>query len=170
MKATELMNSMFSDMHRAMRAEVEPLTDEQLLHRPGPNINSIAFVVWHYSRIEDDVIHSQAAGTKAIWGEERWYERLGLDVEASGMGFNDDQVGEFRPDRDQLLAYCDSVWAATPPLIEALSEADLDRPLNPERPRMTLGRSIANFALAHGFWHLGDIRFLKGMQGMRFPV
>lgn len=50
--------------------------------------------------------------------------------------------------------------------LSTLTEADLDKAPNPERPTMTLGRSLSNLVLGHAFWHLGDIRFLKGMQGM----
>lgn len=170
MKATELMVSMFTDMHRALLAEAEPLSQEQLTHRPAENVNSIAFVLWHYARIEDNLIHSQVAGVQSIWDSEKWYERFGLDAEASGMGFADEQVGDFKPAKEVLLEYCSAVWSATPPLVEALSDEDLDRAPNPDRPRMTLGRSIANFTIGHGFWHLGDVRFIKGMQGMRYAV
>lgn len=47
---------------------------------------------------------------------------------------------------------------------------DLGRALNPDCPNMTLGRSIANLVVCHGFWYLGDIRYTKSLMGMPFAL
>jgi len=35
---------------------------------------------------------------------------------------------------------------------------------DPARPKRTIDMILRNFVLAHGWWHLGEIKYLKGLQ------
>ncbi|MDP6607333.1 MAG: DinB family protein [Dehalococcoidia bacterium] len=168
MEAAQFIDSMLWDMHTGFRTEVEPLSDDQLLHQPKEGANTIAFLLWHATLFEDQQLHRLAASTEPLWESERWFERLGLEQSDLGTGFTDEQVVAFRPDRGELMAYCERIWEVSPSLVARLTPERLDEALDPERPRMTVGRSISNFVLGHGFWHLGDIRYTKGLMGMPF--
>ena len=168
MNAARFAQIAVEDLHRGFRAEVEPLSFEQLVFMPAPDANSIIFLLWHATCNEDHVLHQRLRGEETLWEREAWYSRLGLEKSDRGMGFTSAQVAGFRPAKQDVVAYCQRVWEAVPAAIGGFTEGDLDRVLNPERPDMTVGRSIANFIIGHGFWHLGDIRFLKGLQGMPF--
>ena len=168
MNAAEFIEVTLRDLHAGLRAELTPLTQEQVLATPAEGVNTIAFLLWHYVRSEDSVLNQQAAGRPAIWVANRWAERLGVTEEGGGTGFTEEQMLSIRPAKEDLLAYCEEVWADVPTILKGVSDVELDRALNPERPTMTLGRSIANFVVGHGFWHLGDIRYTKGLMGMPF--
>ena len=53
--------------------------------------------------------------------------------------------------------------------LSKMTDEDLDRPINLDNPRQTVGRQIQSIIVGHGFFHLGEVRFLKGLQGMPFP-
>lgn len=168
MNAAQFARTAIEDMQRGFRVEVEPLTEEQLVFRPLAEANTIIFLLWHANRNEDEMFHSRVSGEASLWEREGWHDRFGLTAKETGMGFSSEQVGAFRPARADLMAYCERVWEVVPARVGGLSDAEMERAPNPQRPDMTVGRTLGNFILGHGFWHLGDIRFLKGLQGMPF--
>lgn len=169
MNSIQFIQMALDELHRSFRAEVRELTPEQLRYRPSAEANTVNFLVWHWARVEDSTIHNNIGEPRPlIWTAGRWHERLGVEENASGTGFNGEQVGAFQPDRDELLAYFRAVWEESDAAIATLTDDDLDRVLNPERPQMTLGRSLQSLLIGHGYWHLGEVRFLKGLQGMPF--
>ena len=168
MDAAELLSIALRDLQRGFQNELESVSQEQFVQIPTPGANSIAFVTWHFARVEDDRIHRWVTGDTPIWEREAWPARLGVEPDASGMGFTDAQVATFQPDKADVLAYCERVWESVLDPVAALTPAALDHPPAGERPSMPLGRALANFVILHGGWHLGDVRFLKGLQGTPF--
>ena len=168
MNAVELVKIAVEDLHRGFQSEVAPLTPEQIVYRPNKEANTIAFLLWHFSQSEDNFVHRQVQHQAPLWEQEQWHQRLGLQPGDSGATLNAEQIGAFSPVKEELLAYNQRVLEAARAAISSLSDSDLDRLPNPERPQMPLGRGVANLILGHGFWHLGEIRFLKGLQGMPF--
>ena len=168
MNAIQFIRSAVEDLHKGFRVEVEPLTLEQMLYKPLDKANTIAFLLWHSTRSEDVYIHQRIGGGLPLWETEGWHQRFGLDASQGGTGFTDEQVENFTPSKEDLLAYCERVWEIIPITLSQLTDEDLDKTPNPERPNMNTGRMIANFILGHSFWHLGEIRFLKGLQGQPF--
>ena len=158
------------ELDRSLIREVRDLEPEQMVYRPSPEANTINFLTWHLTRIQDNSIHSVIASQSVptLWEREQWHQRFGLGPQDSGSGFNTEQVGAFQPEKETLLAYCERVFAAMETSLDALSDDDLDRVLNPEQPRMSVGRNIQSLVIGHGYWHLGEIHFLKGLQGMPF--
>ncbi|MDA0352774.1 MAG: DinB family protein [Chloroflexi bacterium] len=167
MDAAEYINVMLRDLHGGIRADIEPLTQDQFVHQPAPGANTVAFLLWHAIRFEDLRIHA-LHDREPVWVSGHWADRLALDAEDLGTGFTEERMLAFRPAKEDVMAYAEAVWDATPALVTALSPERLDQPLDPERPRMTVGRSLANFAVGHAWLHLGEIRFAKGLMGMPF--
>lgn len=170
MNSIQFIQMALDELHRSLRAEARELTQEQLTYRPTPEANTIAFLLWHFMRTEDNVIHrSVREPGPSVWEAGTWYERFGLSPTDNGTGFTAGQVGAFSPAKDDLVAYVRAAWEASDAAVAALSEADLDRALDPERPQRTVGQVIQSIIVGHGYYHLGEIRFLKGLQGMPFP-
>ena len=168
MDVAEYMNVMLRDLHGGFRADVEPLTQEQFVSQTTEGANTIAFLFWHPTRWEDLHLH-QMNGQEPLWTSGGWAERFGLAADDVGTGFTEEQMLAFRPAKEGVLAYAEAVWDASPALVSALSPERLDESMNPDRPsRMTVGRAIANFVVGHGWLHLGEIRFAKGLMGMPF--
>ena len=171
MNAIQFIQSTLFELNRSFVVEVEPLTTEQMFYRPAPEANSISFLLWHFPRVEDNTFHrvSTIAGTPTVWERGGWYERFGLNESGSGSGFTPEQVAAFKPDKDLMVKYAESVRESVNDGLSTMTDDDLDRPLNPDNPRLTVGRQIQSIIVGHGFFHLGEIRFLKGLQGMPFP-
>ena len=164
MDATEFIRMTLRDLHSGFRSEIETLSEAQMLATPAEGANTISFLLWHFVRTEDKVLHRHV-GRASIWETGSWAARLG-DKEGQGTGFTYEQVRAVAPRKDELLAYAGMVWEEVPALISSLAPA-LDE-VDPERPSQTVARTIASVVVGHGFWHLGDIRFTKGLMGMPF--
>lgn len=171
MNAIEFIQSTLFELYRSFVIEVEPLSDEEMLYRPITEANSISFLLWHFPRSGDSAFHgvSTEEGVLSVWERERWYQKLGLKESDSGTGFDPSQVAEFRPDKNLLINYVESVRLSINDGLSRMTDSDLDKPLHSNNPRITIGRHIQSNIIGHGFFHLGEIRFLKGLQGHQFP-
>ena len=167
MNAADYINIMCRDLHGGFRADVESLTQEQFVHQAAAGANTVAFLFWHSTRWEDLQLHA-LLDREPIWVAGDWASRLGLEAADIGTGFSQEQMIAFQPAKEDVLAYAEAVWTASPDLVSSLTAERLSAPLDPERPRMTGARAIANFAVGHGWLHLGEIRFAKGLMGMSF--
>ena len=166
MTALEFIQTAVSELHKAMIDDVKVLTQEHVVWKPAPKANPIGFLFWHYIRTEDMVIQT-FQGMPSIWEKEKWYEKLGLDANTQGTGFQEPEVEKVAalPIMD-LITYAERVIEGTAEYLKTLEEAKLDYAPNPDRPRQTIAAMIRSIILAHGWWHLGEIKYIKGMQGM----
>ena len=106
-------------------------------------------------------------GKPAIWESADWFEKSGLDAKAQGTGFREPAVDQVSAlELSVLRPYAESVFQSTGDFLQTLDEVKLDQALNPERPKQTIAVMLRSFVIAHGWWHLGEIKYLKGMQGM----
>ena len=90
-----------------------------------------------------------------------------MEVKAQGTGFQEsgaDKVAALP--LSELVAYAERVIQSTADYLTSLDDSSLDHAPDPDRPRRTIGVALRSFILAHGWWHLGEIKYLKGMQGM----
>jgi hypothetical protein len=166
MTVLEFIQSAVTELHKTMIDDIKPLTREHLTWKPAPGTNPIGFLFWHYIRTEDMVIQS-VQGKPSLWESENWCEKLGLDARAQGTGFQEpdvDKAAALNP--ADLLAYAERVFQSSDDFLKTLDEARVGQPINPDRPRQTIASMVRNFIIAHGWWHLGEIKYLKGMQGM----
>ena len=166
MNGAEFVRTIIGEMHGAMMADVKDLTTEHLAWKPTPGANPIGFLFWHYVRTEDNIVHGMI-GKPSVWQAEKWHEKLGMDAQAQGTGFQEPDVDKVASlPLSEMIAYAEKVFAETTDYLNTLDDAGLDHAPNPERPRRNIGMMLRNFIVAHGWWHLGEIKYLKGMQGM----
>lgn len=166
MTGTEFIRSAVDELHRAMLDDMRPLTREKLAWKPAPKANPIGFLFWHFTRTEDNNIQ-RLRGKPSIWESEGWHKKLGLDAQAQGTGFTEaDAERVAQIPLEQMLAYAEKVIQSTSDLLKSLSDEQLDSVPDPNSPRRTTASMLRNIILAHGWWHLGEIKYLKGMQGM----
>ena len=99
-----------------------------LTYRPDPEANSIAWLVWHLTRIQDDHV-ADVAGTEQQWLVGGWHERFGLPFPASATGYgqSSDEVAQVDVDSSLLLGYFDAVHEQTIRYVSGLRADDLDR-------------------------------------------
>lgn len=133
-------------------------------YRPDPDANSIAWLLWHLTRIQDDHI-AGAAGTRQVWSEEGWHRRFGLpfDVSATGYGQSSHEVGLVRVSGEQLDGYHEDVHAATLRYLDRLDAAELDRIVDDSwDPPVTAAVRLVS-VLGDCNQHLGQAAYLRGL-------
>src|ERR671933_1740890 len=83
---------------------LDGLTAEQLAYRPNEEANSIAWLAWHLTRVQDKQV-SDLAGREQAWIADGWHARFGkpADPQDTGQRYTPEQVAAVRPDGPQLL-------------------------------------------------------------------
>jgi hypothetical protein len=165
---SELLLDAFGRVQGMVHHAVAGLTPSDLAFRPDADANSIAWLVWHLTRIQDDHV-ADVAGTEQVWTAHRWVERFGLpfDTDATGYGQTSDEVAAVRAGVDELLGYYDAVHAESVRFVSELAPADLDRIVD-ERwdPPVSLGVrlvSVVNDNIAHA----GQAGYVRGLLERR---
>ncbi|MDA8275376.1 MAG: DUF664 domain-containing protein [Actinomycetota bacterium] len=162
--SAELLVDAFGRVVEAVEAAVSGLDGTELAWRPDPDANSIAWLVWHLTRVQDDHV-ADVAGVPQVWTAEKHAERfaLGLDLADTGYGHTSDQVAAVTADAETLLAYHRAVHAATVRFVGGVVDADLDRVVD-ERwdPPVTLGVRLVS-VIADDLQHAGQAAYLRGL-------
>lgn len=165
MSTPTYIKSTLDFVHRAL-ADGRNGTDDQLHFVPPGGSHSIAWCLWHTSRIEDLMINSHIRKGTQIWNEE-WAERLGLPFKGFGTNMSDDDAHAIRiKDLKAFGEYQDAVMAETNRFLDSLTEEELARELPTRDGTETVGQAIALHMLGHFNGHRGEINLLRGMQGM----
>ncbi len=140
-------------------------TDEQLHFVPEHGSHSIAWCLWHTSRIED-LIMSRVTGEPQVWSEE-WAARTGLPFDGFGAGMSDDDAQQVRVgDVEALGRYQDAVFERTTAYLATATEEDLEREIPARNGTESVGEAISLHMMGHFNGHRGEINTLRGMQGM----
>ncbi|MEZ0165710.1 DinB family protein [Kineococcus sp. LSe6-4] len=168
MDAKDLLLDLYSRIPDAGRAAVDGLDEETLTARLDPRANTIAWLVWHLARVQDDHV-SDVAGHEQTWTADGWAARFGLpfDDGETGYGFDADQVGQVRAGAELLTGYLDAVHARTTTYLQGLSDADLDRVVDEQwDPPVTLGVRLVSVA-DDDLEHAAQAAFLRGVLERR---
>lgn len=152
-------------MHGLFDRVTIDLTDEQVNNVPGGGHQNIAFCLWHYIRTEDNIIQFVLQRKPTVWMDGGWPEKFGLDSKSQGTGFTDDEARNFRiRGFADFRQYMTDVFRHTEAYVGALGAAECERrvtikPLG----EMSLLQAIAGMCMTHGYRHLGEIEFAKGL-------
>ena len=164
MTVAELLRDLFDRVATDVHGAVEGLDVDALTHRVDGTANSIAWLVWHLTRVQDDHV-AEVAGSEQIWTAQGWVERFDLPFPrgATGYGHGSDEVAAVRADADLLLAYFDAVQARTLQYVDGLTEADLDRVVDDRwDPPVTLGVRLVSVA-DDDIQHAGQAALVRGI-------
>ena len=165
MNSAELLTDAFSRIRSLVADSVDGLTAEQLALRPNGDGNSIAWLIWHLTRVQDDHV-AEVAGKKQVWLSKGWMDRFELPFEASdtGYGHSLEQVGAVRPQSGELLiGYHDAVHEQTVRYLQNLLDADLDRVVDTSwDPPVTLGVRLVS-VISDDLQHVGQAAYASGL-------
>ena len=162
--ARQLLADGFGRVPGVVRAAVEDLTDDQLVTRLDPQANTVAWLVWHLARVQDDHV-ADVAGSEQVWTSDGWAERFGLPREDDGIGYGDrpEDVAQVRASSDLLIGYLDAVTARTLDYVAALTDADLERVVDDRwDPPVTLAVRLVS-VISDDLQHAGQAAFIRGV-------
>jgi Protein of unknown function (DUF664) len=165
MTSAELLVDAFGRIRGIVHRAVDGLTAEQLAFRVDPEANSIAWLVWHLTRIQDDHL-ADAFQAEQVWISQGWVERFGLpfDPRDTGYGHQADDVAAVRVDSGELLVgYYDAVHEQTTRYVDRLGDAELARIVDRSwDPPVTLGVRLVS-VIADDLQHAGQAAFVRGI-------
>ncbi|MFD7612615.1 DUF664 domain-containing protein [Streptomyces sp. NPDC059828] len=164
MNTGEVLVDAFGRVQEAVHEAVEGLSADELHARLDPGANSIAWLVWHLTRIQDDHI-ADAAGEEQVWLAQGWAGRFQLpfDEGETGYGHSSRQVAQVRVDSaGLLLGYFDAVHTQTLAFVGGLQGAALNRIVDEAwSPPVTLGARLVS-VIADDLQHAGQAAFVRG--------
>lgn len=164
MRSSDLLVEAFGRIPDLVHGVIDGLTPDQLTARLDSEANSIAWLVWHLSRIADDHV-AGVAGSPQVWTSAGWAQRWGLalDVADTGYGHSAQQVAAVTGDAAMLRGYFDAVHEMTVHFVRSVTDSDLDRIVD-ERwdPPVTLGVRLVS-VVGHSFEQVGQAAYLRGI-------
>lgn len=164
MSSTELLVDSFNRIQEVVQEAVEGLTDEQLTYRVDDGANSIAWLVWHLSRVQDDHI-ADVAGVEQVWTAGGWEKRFNLPLDrlATGYAHGSNEVAAVKAVAKDLLEYHDAVHAQTLQYVRTLTDADLPRVVDTRwDPPVTLSVRLVS-VISDDLQHAGQAAFIRGI-------
>lgn len=162
--SSELLTEAFGRIPEVVHSALHGASVEALTFRADPGANSIAWLVWHLTRIQDDHI-ADLLGEAQVWTAGGWVDRFDLhfDPGATGYGQSAGDVAAVRTDADLLAGYFDAVHTRTLDYLPTLTEADLTRIVDTSwNPPVTLGVRLISI-LSDNLQHAGQASLLRGL-------
>jgi uncharacterized damage-inducible protein DinB len=155
---------LFGRLPDLVREAVDGLDDSTLTASPGEGANTIAWLVWHLTRVQDHHI-AELADAEQRYLAEGWHEHFGRgpDEQDHGYGHTAADVASVQGSAEELLGYHESVQATTVAFLEKLTPADLDRVVD-ERwdPPVTMGVRLASL-VSDCLQHAGQAAYVRGL-------
>ncbi len=164
----QLLVDAFGRIQSVVRSTTGGLSQAELAERVDPGANSIGWLVWHLTRIQDDHV-ADVAGWDQVY-TDGWWDRLGrpFTIDDHGYGHSSDEVAALRCESSQLLIdYHDAVHAQTVRYLDGLTDEDFDRVVDTQwNPPVTLGVRLVS-VIADDLQHAGQAAFIRGVLGRR---
>jgi hypothetical protein len=162
--SSELLIDAFERIPEQVHDVVDGLTPAQLTFRLDSEANSIAWLVWHLSRIADDHV-AEVARQPQVWTSAGWARRwrLPFDMADTGFGHTAEQVAAVTGEAEMLLGYFDAVHDVTTRFVRTLTDSDLDHIVDKNwDPPVTLGVRLVSVA-GHNFEQAAQAAFIRGI-------
>jgi hypothetical protein len=148
-------------LHRSLKGASAAM----LCRMPAPHSNSMAWLAWHLTRVQDDHV-SDLAGLPELWTSEGWHARFGMepDEEETGQGHTFKQVAAFKVKSAKvLLDYQDAAFGRSKAYLARVKPKDLDRELDEPQydPLPTVGVRLVSI-VSDNSQHAGQVAYLRG--------
>ena len=170
----------------------EIVPEELMRLRPHPRVNSIAWNMWHLTRVEDAGLNRFVVDRSQVLDEGSWMEHMNVPWRHHGgeMTFAEVDALNERVNLRALHEYSRAVRTRTLEIVDQLDETNLSSVMEEERLRMILfdeglahprvagllenylgwtkGKCLMNFGLTHPYQHVGEIGVIASLLGVDF--
>jgi hypothetical protein len=166
--SADLLQDAFTRIKGSVHRAVDGLTGDELAHRLDADANTIGWLVWHLTRIQDDHI-ADVAGLEQIWTSAGWSERFGLPFDAAdtGYGHSAADVAAVRVEAGELLGYHDAACEQTLGYVRTLDDAALQRIVDTRwDPPVTLAVRLVS-VISDDLQHAGQAALVRGVVERR---
>ena len=157
------MQAVIDRSYHWVKDACDGLSEDQLRYQPTPESNSIAWLVWHSSRVKDRVT-GNITQEEEVWVAEGWAQRTGMDADATGVGDSPEQVASLTIESRLLFSYADAVHGAVMRRLSVVTPAQLAQPVQyvlggAPRPGWDAIRGM----LGDSYSHAGQVAYIRGM-------
>ncbi len=163
--SADLLIDALSRVREVVRGTVADLSSEQLSFQPDGNGNSIGWLVWHLTRVQDDHV-ADASGGEQVWTSAGWRDRFDLPFEATATGYghsSEDVAAVWIPSADLLIDYHDAVFARSSQYLSVLTAKNLARIVDDSwDPPVTLAVRLVS-VISDDLQHVGQAAYVKGL-------
>jgi hypothetical protein len=160
--AKALLVDQFGRIRELVTGLTEGLSEEAATFRVDPGANTIAWLIWHQARVQDDHL-ADAAGTEQVWPQ--WRDRFGLPFgpDATGYGQDSDEVAAVRVPGKLLDGYHADVHEATLRYLDRLDADELERVIDTNwDPPVTVAVRLVS-VIGDCLQHLGQAALIRGV-------
>jgi uncharacterized damage-inducible protein DinB len=169
MDGRELMTDLFSRVDEHVHDVLDGLSVEDATTEPAPGSNSIAWEVWHLTRVQDAHV-AEVLERDQVYVEGSWAARFNRpdDPHDVGYGHSPEDAASVRPDDVKALeGYYDAVAARTREMLASLDGDGLSRIVDRNwDPPVTLGVRLISIA-DDDIQHAGQAAYVKGLLERR---
>lgn len=166
---TSILADAFGRVHEEIPQLLGGLDPDALTWRPDPDANSIGWLIWHLSRVQDDHV-AGVGGVEQVYPSQGFVDRFALPYPASAVGYGQTsaEVGAFSVDGpDLLVAYHDAVHAMTLEVINSLVDEGYGRIVD-ERWDPPVTAAVRLVSVVNDITqHLGQAAYVLGMYRRR---
>lgn len=165
----QLLRDSLRSMHSLLDKAVEGMTAEHFNFRPREGGVSAFFSLWHYVRTEDNIVAWVIQQKPTVWLEGGYDEKFGLPRTSQGTGMTEDEANAVQVhDVSLWLEYQRKVWDATDAFLASMSPAEFAERRVTIKPvgEMSLWDGLYGMCLSHGYRHVGEIEYVRGVQGL----
>jgi Protein of unknown function (DUF664) len=165
--SAELLVDGFGRIRENVADVLDGLTKEQLTYQIDSGANSVSWLVWHLTRVQDDHV-AAAFGVPQVWSSEDWAARFGLPAGMMDHGYGHTaqqvaSVGALTAASGLLGEYHEATYEQTVKLVSGIRDADLDRVVDKRwTPPVTLGVRLVS-VLDDDMQHVGQAAYVRGI-------
>lgn len=164
MRLSENLTYTYEQIEQHVRRTVDGLDATALAWRPDPKANTIAWLVWHLTRVQDSHV-ADVAGRPQIW-DRTWAQRFGLPdgYDDTGYGHTAADVARIAPgDPAVLVGYQQAVTTMVTGFLGGVDDSDFDRVVDESYdPPVTLGVRLVS-VIDDALQHIGQAGYVRGL-------
>lgn len=108
---------------------LEALEEGEIRQIPEGHLHSIAWIIWHLTRVEDVTMNLLVAGRDQVFEQGGWQSKIGSPIRHTGNGTGREVVEALSAvvDINALRAYRAVVGLATQEIVQGLTRTDFKR-------------------------------------------
>lgn len=193
MNITELFLQRYNALYDFWLGGVwEMVPDDLMRQRPHPQVNSIAWILWHLTRVEDAGLNRFVVDGSQVLDDGSWMEKMNLPIRHNGGDMNFAEVDDLsqRINLQALQEYSKAVQLRTREIVSQLTYDSLDAVMEEGYLRVILfdeglasprsaglldnylgwtkGKCLMNFGMTHPYQHVGEIGVIASLLGVDF--
>jgi hypothetical protein len=143
---------------------LDGLTQEEAAWSPAAESNSIAFILWHVTRVEDFFVVRVILRETELYESEGWRQKLGTPAKETGFDYTVEQLLAWTVPKLEIIGgYSESVRKRTLALLNSIAPERLSEVARPDRSPDTIGAILCRITTEVAL-HTGQIAYIRGLR------